>query len=750
MGLGNWEGLALLGLGGWLGPIVLQGLGYLGSVGLSMGWQVLGWQVLGLQMLYPVDLPGDLPGDLPIDLPVLVAGSGASPALVSRSPLVTAPGLEALGRSLGEVSPIWFDLAIPEMVMAEVTAAEVTAAEAQAKAAEDIEAAAAEVGATEVRAAEEAAAIAIETQAADVMATEAIETGTEAADVTTAEEAAAIETEAADVTAEAKAAEEIAIEAAAAEVQAADVQAAEVQAAEVQAAEVQAAEVQAADVTVLEVPAAEASETAGPEEGEDLGQEGGESPDGLDLTDSLKIPPQSLTWADRLGVDRLNLDRFSNLRLPDLQLPDLQPLRLRLPWLDRGNAEPLAEPLGEPLDKPLDPSSEPRLDPAPAALQPPSAASASDDALAPSPEPLLPSSAPTDPQDSPTLEAAQQALEAAPETQEQDMQDSQGTEGQTWRDRVTFRDLLLRLGRETFTGRSLPRVLGEPARDSQSVTGEIAERGEGEAIWLDPQGTRLQEVLPPVQVQQLQAYYDRFTPQVQILQPQPDGVLETSTVEVALSVQGYDLFQDPELGLGPHLALVVDDRSAQAIYDLSQPLTLTDLAPGSHTLRVFAVRPWGESYQNWGAFAQVTFHLYAPTPQRVPAADRPLLTPHLPDGEYGAEPILLDFYLTQAPLRILAQEDDPLSTWEVRCVLNGETFTLPAWESIYLEGLRDGTNWLQWTLLDGAGQPWENGGLNGAVQVFTYQPGGADGRSRLMRGELSPQELEGLRHPRSS
>jgi len=363
---------------------------------------------------------------------------------------------------------------------------------------------------------------------------------------------------------------------------------------------------------------------------------------------------------------------------------------------------------------------------------------------------LLPSSAPADRRESPALEASPQALEAALETQGQAIRDSQGTQAQAWRDRVTFRDLLLRWGRETFTGRSLPRALGALASDAQPATGEPEERGEAGTIGFDSQGTRLQEVLPPVQVQQLQAYYDRFMPQIQILQPQPDGVLETSRVEVELSVQGYDLFQDPELGLGPHLALVVDDRSAQAIYDLSQPLILTDLAPGSHTLRVFAVRPWGESYQNWGAFAQVTFHLYAPTPQRVPAADRPLLTPHLPDGAYGAEPILLDFVLTQAPLRLLAQEDDPLSTWEIRCVLNGETFTLPAWESIYLEGLREGTNWLQWTLLDGAGQPWENAGLNGAVQVFTYQPGGEDGRSRLMRGELSAQELEFLRQPRPS
>ena len=34
------------------------------------------------------------------------------------------------------------------------------------------------------------------------------------------------------------------------------------------------------------------------------------------------------------------------------------------------------------------------------------------------------------------------------------------------------------------------------------------------------------------------------------------------------------------------------------IYDISTPITFSNLDPGTHTLRVFATYPWDESYKN--------------------------------------------------------------------------------------------------------------------------------------------------------
>jgi hypothetical protein len=57
------------------------------------------------------------------------------------------------------------------------------------------------------------------------------------------------------------------------------------------------------------------------------------------------------------------------------------------------------------------------------------------------------------------------------------------------------------------------------------------------------------------------------------------------------------------------------DEPYKAVYDLSEPLVFKDLSPGTHTLRVFASRPWHESFKNQGAFDQRTFHILPPLPR---------------------------------------------------------------------------------------------------------------------------------------
>ena len=96
--------------------------------------------------------------------------------------------------------------------------------------------------------------------------------------------------------------------------------------------------------------------------------------------------------------------------------------------------------------------------------------------------------------------------------------------------------------------------------------------------------------------------------------------------------------------------LIVDNEPFQAIYNIDRPITIKNLAPGSHTIRAFAVTPWGESFKNEGAYAQTTFNVLTETNDNRPDFSRPLLTYNSPTGTYGAEPLLLDFYLTNAPL----------------------------------------------------------------------------------------------------
>ncbi|GCA85006.1 hypothetical protein MiHa_02983 [Microcystis aeruginosa NIES-2522] len=250
---------------------------------------------------------------------------------------------------------------------------------------------------------------------------------------------------------------------------------------------------------------------------------------------------------------------------------------------------------------------------------------------------------------------------------------------------------------------------------------------------------RISEVAPPALIQELRPSLDRYAPQVTILSPLAEQVFDHTQVTVKLQVSDLPIFQDDTLKLGPHLSLIVDNEPAAAIYDLKQPIILENLAPGTHTLRVLALRPWQESFKNDGAFAETTFHILTKTGKNAPDHNLPLLTYSSPQGIYGAEPILLDFYLSNAPLRLsnTANGDNNLQDWRIRVTVNGESFLLDTWEPIYLKGFDKGNNWVQLEFIDGKGNKIENE-FNTSVRVISFDPSYQDGLSQLVRGDLSP------------
>ena len=259
---------------------------------------------------------------------------------------------------------------------------------------------------------------------------------------------------------------------------------------------------------------------------------------------------------------------------------------------------------------------------------------------------------------------------------------------------------------------------------------------------------KIEEVSPPEVIQQLGQVLDRYRPQISISSPRPDEILPDNTVTVELQVRDLPLFSDPQLEMGPHLEIILDNQPYTTVYDLNQPLVFEDLSPGTHTLRVFASRPWHESFKNEGAYAQTTFHVFTKTQDNNPDIARPLLTYNRPVGSYGAQPILLDFYLTNAPLHLVAREnpDDDILDWRIRCTVNGESFILDQWQPIYLKGFKPGKNWVQLELLDELGNPVKNN-FNNAVGLITYEPNGKDTLSQLVRGELSVAEVLGIADP---
>ncbi len=275
-----------------------------------------------------------------------------------------------------------------------------------------------------------------------------------------------------------------------------------------------------------------------------------------------------------------------------------------------------------------------------------------------------------------------------------------------------------------------PRELPNSANKSGSATAQI---------------NRISEVSPPEAIQKLRQALEIYQPQVSILNPLPDAVLQDINVSVQFQVKDFPIFKEANLGLGPHLQVLLDNQPYAAVYDINQTLTLSDLEPGTHTLRVFAARPWEESFKNEGAFAQTTFHIFTKTEDNQPDRALPLLTYNSPQGSYGAEPILLDFYLTNAPLHQVAQANsqDDILDWKIRATVNGESFAIDQWQPIYLKGFKPGKNWVQLELIDERGNIVKNA-FNNTVRLINYQPLGQDTLSKLVRGELTAAETRGI------
>ncbi len=249
----------------------------------------------------------------------------------------------------------------------------------------------------------------------------------------------------------------------------------------------------------------------------------------------------------------------------------------------------------------------------------------------------------------------------------------------------------------------------------------------------------ISEVAPPAVFLDLDELLDS-QPQVAIASPQPDQVLTSTELSAQIKLRGLSIYKDEKLQLGPHLQVSLDNQPARSIYSLDEAIEFTDLAPGSHTLRVLAVKPWGESFKNEAAYAQTTFHVFAKTGENTPRLDQPQLIYSEPQGTYGAQPILLDFYLNNAPLHFIAETDSTVTDWKIRGEVNGQSFVFDQWQPIYLKGLKPGQNWVQLTLIDAQGNPIDNA-FNSTVRIINYDPDQRDTLAKMTRGELQLKDV---------
>ncbi|HLM56020.1 MAG TPA: hypothetical protein VK422_07795 [Pyrinomonadaceae bacterium] len=247
---------------------------------------------------------------------------------------------------------------------------------------------------------------------------------------------------------------------------------------------------------------------------------------------------------------------------------------------------------------------------------------------------------------------------------------------------------------------------------------------------------------------------DAAAPAVRIVEPREGSTVNGSTVPVKLQIsgdlKGYMPHKDPATGMGNHIHVILDNQPYEAYYNLDQPFELRNVSEGKHTLRVFASRPWHESYKNDGSFQMVTFEVKGggdatkPTttatgermasPSASPAASpegkevasstggavdrsKPLLTYSRPKGEYkgpDADAIMIDFWLSNAKLR------GDGGDYRVRySVDGGEAKYIDKWAPIWLAGWAAGKHTVKVELVDKAGSLVENGGYNSTARDIT-------------------------------
>jgi hypothetical protein len=273
---------------------------------------------------------------------------------------------------------------------------------------------------------------------------------------------------------------------------------------------------------------------------------------------------------------------------------------------------------------------------------------------------------------------------------------------------------------------------------------------------------------------------DDAKPTLRFVAPRDGATVTGSTVKVQLALsgdlKGYKPHKDPETNMGNHIHVILDNSPYEAYYNLDEPFELRNVTEGKHTLRVFASRPWHESYKNDGNFQMVAFTVKgggdatkptttasgqtmadnknaantnapkvispvknantananaansnaaaAPEGKDMPASQasdvdrtKPLLTYSRPKGEYkGADTdaIMIDFWLTGAKL----QSDG--GDYRVRYTVDGgDAKFIDKWQPIWLTGWTAGTHKVKLELVDKNGNVVVNGDYNSTERTIT-------------------------------
>ena len=231
-----------------------------------------------------------------------------------------------------------------------------------------------------------------------------------------------------------------------------------------------------------------------------------------------------------------------------------------------------------------------------------------------------------------------------------------------------------------------------------------------------PSGT-LQEVAPPQAVQLIKEQLNNHHPEVKLKSPRDGEVLEAEDLDVVIDLKDWPIVNDPDLGLGAHLVVQMDDQTPRRFWKQDQGLVhvhFDAVRPGSHRFNAYAAYPWGEVIKSPKASLQWRNHFYQAIEGTQPRNDEPWLVSVSPSELSLRDPFLLDWMIWNAPLQNLREHD---GRWRLRITINGDSFLLDRQEPIWLKGLPPGTAKVQLELLDGLGEPM-NPAFNNQLRII--------------------------------
>ena len=169
-------------------------------------------------------------------------------------------------------------------------------------------------------------------------------------------------------------------------------------------------------------------------------------------------------------------------------------------------------------------------------------------------------------------------------------------------------------------------------------------------------------------------------------QPPAKGAPVTFKVELA----NFETFEDAATKTGQRLEILVDNISSTFPWrDATKPYTFKSLPKGTHMVRIFPVRPWGEAIKEPSALASVTFHVGEKDGKNTVEAGSPVLTVVAPRGKVkgDAGKVLLDVLVSGCPVAEQSVADSCRLRYKVD---TQPEVTLTKVEPVWLEGLTPG------------------------------------------------------------